>query len=256
VTASAKPPFESKGSSNLPELGFSDTDIERCKAEIQCCAEKLRDTDYYRNVKEGLTNVVPVLVTKDRFEHGSVRDIVCYGVGNFSTSSAPMWQFACILNLKVDLAIEDIFYYDPCTTELEMELLQEFQIQIIPHNERGHRPVSVPTLFYMPHCPQQLYANVLISNWESLNNVIFFGNSLQAYESRQIGNALHKAIAILLPFLREEALDYSKLDLEQHYHMETAFNDCNLVQVEGYTGSGDGELPPSPVDDATDQEVL
>lgn len=238
---------------NLPESVFSDTDKERCKTEIQCCVEKLRVTDFYRNLREGLTNVVVMPLKTDEDGHGSLRDMVCYGVGNFSTASASLWQFACILSLQADLAVEHVFFYDPCTTDLEVALLKEFQIQIIPDNERGHRPVSVPTLFYMPHCPQQLYANVLMSNWETLNNVIFFGNSLQAYESRHIGNAaLHKSIEVLLPFLREEELKYSKLDLEQHYPIETAFNDCNLVQVQGY--NWEGGLPP--IDDATDQEVL
>jgi hypothetical protein len=73
--------------------------------------------------------------------------MVCYGVGNFSTASAPMWHYACILNLKSDLAIESVFYYDPCTTGLEAEVLKEFQIQAIPENEQGHRLVFVPILF-------------------------------------------------------------------------------------------------------------
>ena len=192
---------------NIPEGSFSDMDKERCKAEIQCCVEKLLCTDFYQNLVDVLTKL------PDTSENGSVREMVCYGVGNFSTASAPMWQYACILNLKSDLAIENVFYYDPCTTGLEAEVLKEFQIQVIPENERGHRLVCVPTLFYMPHCPQQLYSNVLVSNWKSLENVIFFGNSLQAYGVRQVGTALEKGIEVLLPFLREEELKYSKLDL-------------------------------------------
>jgi hypothetical protein len=211
------------------EINYTEADKELCKRKIRSLLEKLRHTDFFGNLMH---------VLKDN----SVKDIVCYGVGNFAEGAAPMWQFACILCLREFLPVDNVYYYDPCTTKLELELLADFDIQVISENERGLRQVSVPTFFYMPHCAQFLYNNVLVSNWKSLDMVVIFGNSLQAYQGRQ-GRTLLKAIEVLLPFLEEKPLDYSKRDLQEHFQLEYAFNDCRLVRVEM---ASDIELPTMP----------
>lgn len=211
------------------DVEYTEDDKDRCKSKIHGLLDKLRHTDFHGNL---------VNVLKD----SSVKDIVCYGVGNFATGAAPMWQFACILMLREFLAVENVYYYDPCTTKLELELLRDFDVQVISENERGLRPVLVPTLFYMPHCAQFLYNNVVISNWNSLDKIVMFGNSLQEYHGRQ-GPTLLKAIEVLLPFLTEKPVECSKRDLQEHFQLEYAFNDCRLVQVEM---ASDIELPAVP----------
>ena len=214
---------------DFEENDVTDADKELVKRKIHNLVDKLRRTDFYGKLMDVLKETV-------------VEDIVCYGVGSFATGAAPMWQFACILKLRELLAVRDVYYYDPCTTALELELLKDFKIQFIAENERGLRNVSVPTLFYMPHCAQFLYNNVLVSNWKSLDMIVMFGNSLHEYDGKH-GRPLLKAIEMLLPFLGEEALDCSKWDLQEHYQLEYAFNDCRLVRVKM---ARDFELSPLP----------
>lgn len=69
--------------------------------------------------------------------------------------------------------------------------------EVLEADERGKRPVLLPdppqsattpppppppssrrVLFYMPHCPQRLYSNVLWANWtpQALARLLILGN--------------------------------------------------------------------------------
>lgn len=131
-------------------------------------------------------------------------EIVCYGIGNFSQTSlrhpsASLWQLAYILSLKDQkLSMEcssqenegtggsttiatttPIYFYDPCTIDVELRVLHHFGVEIIDRNEQGFRHARVRTLFYMPHCPASLYHNLLWENWGNFHNCIIIGNSLR-----------------------------------------------------------------------------
>ena len=43
------------------------------------------------------------------------------------------------------------------------------------------------TLLFMPHCPQRLYENMLLSNWTAtgLNHIVMIGNQLSEYGVQQ-----------------------------------------------------------------------
>lgn len=45
-----------------------------------------------------------------------------------------------------------------------------------------------PTLFYMPHCEEWMYDNVLAANWgsEQLRRVAILGNSFRNYYDRLV----------------------------------------------------------------------
>lgn len=47
------------------------------------------------------------------------------------------------------------------------------------------------TLFWMPHCPKELYATVLESNWNSsnLSNIVILGNSFESITSSLMSDA-------------------------------------------------------------------
>ena len=243
---------------------FTATDKERCTIAIQNCVDKLKQTDLHRNLVELL-----LLVSDNDDNDNTIKDIVCYGVGNFSggvAANAPMWQLACIISLQTILSAENVYYYDPCTTALELEILTtDLNMTVLTENERGLRITTTQTLFVMPHCPQLLYNNVLISNWTSLHNIWILGNSLHAYSGRQIGMPIHKGIEVLLPFIVEQELIISKQDLEDYHYLEAAFNDCHLVRIEIDADGADQEevLPPLPVvvvvdsdDEPPDNEVV
>ena len=104
--------------------------------------------------------------------------IVCYGIGNFSTSSASQWQLACILSVwkKLNQPQQDstrtsaaetpattttntsddddddaksriqqprisMEYYDPCTTQSEIICLERQGIKVLKVNERGQKEI-------------------------------------------------------------------------------------------------------------------
>lgn len=208
---------------------------------ISKCQQHLLSTAFYQNLKEAWRES----------SHNKVEQIVCYGIGNLSTfSTASMWQLACALNIRKFLIKGDdesipLLFYDPCTTPSEASLLQsKWNIQVLSENERGKRLVhGVFTLFFMPHCPLHLYDNVLWANWDMLDKVMLFGNSLSAYSERTIGK-LPAAVSCLLPFLTEGGIPLTKRDIEHaDGNLEGAFNDCYLTRF-----SMDGEmlLPPRP----------
>ena len=74
--------------------------------------------------------------------------------------------------------------FDPMLEPLELQMLQrEPRCAIRPRNEEGR--VHLPRrrcLFLMPHCPRQLYSNVLEANWGAahLADVLVLGNSFAA----------------------------------------------------------------------------
>jgi hypothetical protein len=60
--------------------------------------------------------------------------------------------------------------YDPVLEEAELALLRARGCGVPERNEEGRRSVAAveaegATLFFMPHCGRQLYANVLEANW-------------------------------------------------------------------------------------------
>jgi len=99
-----------------------------------------------------------------------VKEIVCYGIGNFSqrcwlsTStnySAPLWQLALALELQQQLQRQqqvavsskleqqsssccvNIIYFEPLITELERQILEnEYGITVLSQNERGMREAT------------------------------------------------------------------------------------------------------------------
>lgn len=249
-----KPAFLAATNNNEDET-FTSTEKTRIKLEISSCVAALKATDLYRNLKELFDNHPTIGTAATPTNKLEFRDLVCYGVGNFASKVEPRWQLASIEALRELLSIENTYYYDPCTSPFELEVLTELKINVLSENEQGSRPVTEATLFYMPHCPQSLYNNLLLANWktiDSLQNVFILGNSLHAYADRQIGT-LAKGIEAMLPFIKERELLYSKHDLE-HSYFQSSFNDCHLVWVR--MDSSDQELPVKPAVEVSDDEVI
>jgi len=219
-------------------------DITKC---MQCMEAQNR---FYTHLVKSLPHDFPI------------REIVCYGIGNFSTSFSPsMLQFSCVLLLQRYLShrtelhtpTEDeniptdvpIYFFEPQMTPIERMTIQHNwpKVFIVPNNEYGKRPATLPTLFFMPHCPMRLYCNVLYANWESLQNVLVLGNSFAMYDERRIRFPKDddtNGIWSILPFCKEYdvAKDCVKLggvrdeDEEVLKYLENAFNDCALMSFE------------------------
>lgn len=61
-------------------------------------------------------------------------------------------------------------------------LISEMYVQLC------RRRVQTYTLFYMPHCGQAMYNNLLWANWSphNLSKVALIGNSFQSYMERSV----------------------------------------------------------------------
>ena len=95
--------------------------------------------------------------------------VVCYGIGNFSELPAARYQVALAFLLREEVQHLDFLKECRCMTDVP--------------NEEGRRSVLQRTLFFMPHCGRQLYANLLSANWvcASLGKLVVLGNSFNAY---------------------------------------------------------------------------
>eukprot|EP00965_Chrysotila_dentata_P128447 4246944-Pleurochrysis_carterae.AAC.1 len=130
------------------------------------------------------------------------QELVCYGIGNFSTSPAAKYQVALAMLLRKALAktytkdrdansngrhIDGLSLratmYDPVFSMLEIEFLVARGFNVPAENEEGRRTIDRKTLFFMPHCGRQLYSNVIGANWNaaSLPLLVVLGNSFSAY---------------------------------------------------------------------------
>lgn len=190
----------------------------------------------------------------------SPQQMVCYGIGNFARPrSGPLWQLACALSLwdmihSVTYREAGLFYFDPCTSPMEISILQDLGIQLIEANERGKRNIhSIPTLFFMPHCPMLLYFNVLLENWENMDKLQIFGNSIGRY-AHGIRVKIPQGISLLLPLLKEESIVCSKNDVcDMEGEFDHAFNDCYISTIQC-----NGQLPEKLEEDThiEDEETI
>ena len=107
-----------------------------------------------------------------------------------------------MLEVRRRLSASKCWMYDPVLTPLEVEVLASLGVDMIPDNEEGKRLVTKPTVFIMPHCPMQLYNNVVWANWgKPLANVVVVGNSFQSYDDNVGGAARTTKLACLLQAL-------------------------------------------------------
>ncbi|KAI8822664.1 uncharacterized protein EV422DRAFT_566337 [Fimicolochytrium jonesii] len=148
--------------------------------DVERCMTALRPTPFVQDLLRDLREVIAGI----RTDMGTM-DCVSYGLGSFGSSRASVWQFALLL--CVWEGMEDVFtppeLFDPVFTDLDKAVAGHYKCLIIPTNERGARPTTRPTLFYMPHCGHTLYDAVLRSNWSTLPGVVIIGNSFATYST-------------------------------------------------------------------------
>lgn len=223
-------------SSLLIDDSASERDIHEM---ILKCTSALRSQKFYENFESALARE-------------NIEGVVAFGIGNFSVPYSPaMLQLSCALLLRDFLSADGVldgekkskdvefYFFDPMTTARECStLLSKLNVTVIGENERGKRPITRPTLFFMPHCPMRLYSNVLWSNWSALweGKVMIYGNSMNMYDDRCVDSAIRtdpsNAILKVVPYATEIELDGWR---EKNFvgdvlrNMEKAFNDCSLI---------------------------
>ena len=203
--------------SSLLTAGHTYNGIVLCKCIDDCISIIVR-SDLFAN----LCSLLKSWLSKTGHDT-RVGKLVAYGIGNFSHTkatyhSASLWQLALALCLQKKVqAFSDfdvkIDFYDPCTTEEEQQFLQEqFEIYVMPCNDKGNYLAdNTGTIFLMPHCPAQLYENVVWSNYHNLERIVLIGNSLQNLAERPSAVEL-KCLKRLIPNLQETPLIGSPAD--------------------------------------------
>jgi SRR1 len=155
--------------------------------------------------------------------------IIAFGIGNFSKTattyySASLWQLAITICLKRHWAGQFgagaesdvcVSFHDPCSTKEEQSfLIDRLGFRVLATNNKGNFPMGKVTIFFMPHCPAQLYENVIWSNFESDHQAIVIGNSLSHLAT--LPSSSHSkvlpCIQSLLPWLHEAKVNLCQLD--------------------------------------------
>ena len=55
--------------------------------------------------------------------------------------------------------------FDPVHTEEDLQALEALGVEPLEEEKGARYGIAEPTLFFMPHCPRQLYNNVLWANF-------------------------------------------------------------------------------------------
>jgi hypothetical protein len=122
-------------------------------------------------------------------------------------------------------------------TALEKEILLSVdycQVQILD-NHQGRQSFEGRSLFFMPHCPRQLYENVLWAHYNQLNRIVILGNSLLNYvdalhgkndTTLNVNSSSCPCLKAIIPFVREVPLQLEDVEkTKASGNLEGAFND-------------------------------
>jgi SRR1 len=210
------------GQSTLLSYNDPSGDDILCKC-IYNCMDFILKSDLWTSL---FLSIQQWVITIGSGEDIQVGKLVAYGIGNFSNTaikyySASLWQLALAFCLQKTVnggknLFVNVDFFDPCTTELERRFLQDrFGVKVLPTNDRGNYNVlTTVTIFLMPHCPSQLYENVVWSNYYNLHRIVFLGNSLRNLAERRSPSPL-LCLHSLLPTLYESSLAGSRSDYKK-----------------------------------------
>lgn len=167
-------------------------------------------------------------IDTDISRSSDMKELVCYGIGNFATSLIARYQLALFLIFRDEfkVPVEDTYIYDPLLMSIEMNTLEELGCQQMTLNEEGKRRVSVPTMFYMPHCGKALYNNLLWANWqpELLSLLTIVGNSFQ----HMLDSTPHRTLATEAAYVMEIAPYSTEYRLTNTFKQGDIFNNTSV----------------------------
>ncbi|KAK8809566.1 hypothetical protein WA158_000509 [Blastocystis sp. Blastoise] len=227
------------------------TPEEKLMSQIDWYVEKIHEYTFY---KESVNTL------KD---FPGIHDIYVLGIGNLSTSTVSIWQFAYILALKQDLHIETtINLFDPTFNNLDILIFSSYGCTIETQNKMGKYPITTRTLFYLPHCGSRLNSNIFWSNWgESLKNIIYIGNSFKRV-NYLLEHTMHEedntyTIPPLIPYFYEYTLEMKELKEENEMFNSFHGTGIHYITEEQYQKLIDNHLLEStPEECFDDKEVI
>ena len=145
---------------------------------ISSAERELLSSQFYPTLWSTLAKAVEEGKTKP------IKNIICLGLGKFSSCKIALHQLALLLLLRQELnCTAEVF--DPAFSESEKGILGQLGLKVAVENCEGRRkadPGNISTLFILPHCPRELTNNLLYANWDpcSLENCIIYANSFES----------------------------------------------------------------------------
>ncbi|NXH11440.1 SRR1L protein, partial [Bucco capensis] len=154
---------------------------------------------------------------------------VCYGLGRFSGCPMAREQLAFLLLLLEELGVPPgrCSLFDPVFSEREAAALRELGLRLLPENEEGkHSIEGSATLFYMVHCGNALYNNLLWRNWapEPLSKMVIIGNSFKGIDERLLPRILKRDYSYIAKVLEVT----EEVSLPTHPQYLDTFSDTSI----------------------------
>lgn len=148
--------------------------VEVASRRLEAAKSDLLVSDYYSSVLVVLRQGLHLINSE------TVREILCYGLGQFSECMISRYQCALLLLLKDNFGAK-VLVHDPIFSLNECRVLRSIGCEVITENEEGCRKLNgETTLVFLPHCPRQLTDNFLRTNWfpNLLSKCLLLSNSL------------------------------------------------------------------------------
>ena len=230
---------QSKLLNDLKAISYeSESDFKSIQLKIDSSINELKESCYLDNVYRVLERCLAI-TSRDRV--AKIVQIVCYGLGNFSTTIDSLYQLSLILCLKTHLEINDILIFDPIFTENEKKFLENtLNFKIIEKNAKCVHPVTSSSdqmvLFFMPHCDKSLFNNILWSNWDlnRLKNIVIFGNSfekmLETICSKKLIKKFYKYLDQMCSGFEDVLIEER---IENSFNPKQIFNDLSIHVFDG-----------------------
>ncbi|KAM8705981.1 hypothetical protein ACLKA7_010304 [Drosophila subpalustris] len=192
-----------------------DVNVDHFESRLERLCTEMSQSDYFILSMETLQQQLDAL--KRPLER-----IVCLGLGPFTRTHQALHQAAFILSTQRQHNIKEALYYDPVFRDTEKELIQRLKGTVMTEDCAGRHEATVPTLYYLPHCPYALMHNLLWCNWasESLPNVLLISNSFEMLALNRTQNSDDHITRIVT--------HCTEVALEDDYEQHNVFNDLSL----------------------------
>ncbi|KAH8241226.1 hypothetical protein KR032_002778 [Drosophila birchii] len=191
-----------------------DVNVEKFQPRLERLCTEMCQSDYFLVAMEALQQQVEALKRP-------LKRIVCLGLGPFSRTHQALHQAAFVVSLQRHYKINEALYFDPVFRDTEEELIRLFDGCVMSEDCAGRDEATVPTLYYLPHCPYALMHNILWSNWQrdQLPNVLLIANSFEMLTMARRNQEDH--ITRIVEYCTETPL-------EDDYEHHNVFNDLSL----------------------------
>jgi len=151
------------------------------------------------------------------------------GLGDLSRGNG-IRQLALLMCIMEVLPSVKVFAFDPSFSKCDARVLDLLGI----HHEEKWKDFACSShqraLFYMPHCPFELYDDVLRIQQQKKSFFMILGNDLRAYQYHLEMFSEASALKSLGPKLQRVGGDLAAL-LQRNSCMETAFSNLNLQKL-------------------------